>query len=260
MFSLCLCVRARRAGEEGGRALLVAAIGVAAAAQRLLLGPWNTGHVHQECVHHEDPAHGNPPIRRAKPDQQVGEPVQPFEEVVGVAGPCPQSGVAHSAAVFRSCTKAGKLGVGHRFATEREHPESDAGEVVPGERRAGRAGSGPDRQREQQSPERLHLEKTKHEDLHPRAESFAQIAVSPVFAFRSDAAQQVRAKTHSPHANQRRQQPLALSSSVVRAEREPHADHTGAEGPGDVDSAGVVRAVLHEPQRAHHRGHHQPGR
>src|SRR3982751_4082983 len=118
-------------GNERADLALVAPVVLAARAQRLRLAPGNAADAVQEHEHQQRTGKGQPPACVAEREQQVGEPVDPFEEIVRVARPGPQADAAGKAAVGRILAELRKLVVRERFAAYREHPDGGRGEDLP---------------------------------------------------------------------------------------------------------------------------------
>ena len=115
-----LCVGRGAGGEEGAGARLVGAKRVAAAAQHRALQRRNAGDVHQQPVHESRCRQRQPAQRvaagRVDREQRVGEPAEPFEEIVGMTRPAPQPDIADLAAIGRIAAEAAHLAVGQTLA------------------------------------------------------------------------------------------------------------------------------------------------
>jgi len=68
-------------------------------------------------------------------DDRPGAPAEPFEEIVGVPRPAPQSDVADR--TFVHAGKPAQLGVGHTFADDCDDQQADAGDIGRGRKGGG---------------------------------------------------------------------------------------------------------------------------
>ena len=96
--------------------MLVAAVGVAAAADGLLLGHGDAGHAKEQIentcgANDRDPAPG-----RAEGEDEECDPDEPFEKVVGMAAEAPEADGADLTFVGGVLFEGGELGVGKGFA------------------------------------------------------------------------------------------------------------------------------------------------
>src|ERR1700743_3646629 len=86
---------ARRRRKERAGSCLVVAKRLAVALQHVLFERRDAGHMNQQPVHADRSAYGGKAPRIAAADidreQTVGKPAEPFEEVVGMTRPSPQS-------------------------------------------------------------------------------------------------------------------------------------------------------------------------
>ena len=81
----------RRQRDERAGGALVLAVVVAAAFQGLALGVGDAGKPVQEQQHHHRAGQRDPDQWPVQGEQRVAEPVQPFEEIVGMARVAPQA-------------------------------------------------------------------------------------------------------------------------------------------------------------------------
>ena len=88
--------RPRWQWDEGTRLALVAAVVLAPALQRLLLGRRDAGHEDDEEEHRRRRGEAEPAVGGRERDERVGDPRQPLEEVVRVARVAPEAPRASS--------------------------------------------------------------------------------------------------------------------------------------------------------------------
>ena len=104
---------AARQGPERADPRLVGAERVPAGSQHMRLERRDAGDVHEQPVHEGRPRERQPAPRIAAGevdgDQRVGDPAEPFEEVVRVARPSPEPGVADLAPVGRRRRGTGRV-------------------------------------------------------------------------------------------------------------------------------------------------------
>ncbi len=99
--SLCGHSPARRQRKEDAGARLIVAVALAARTQHLLLKRRDAGNIYQDPVHEgrRQQRRPAPSVIRRDRDDGIGEPARPFEEIIRVARPAPQTDVAHPAPV-----------------------------------------------------------------------------------------------------------------------------------------------------------------
>jgi len=113
------------AGRTGSRAQLTVAVARAAVGQHLRSQRGNARDADQDPVHEDrfqqrrDP----PRIMERESDDGIGEPADPFEEIVGMARPAPESGIADLAPVGGISAETLELRIGQRSAADSDCPD-----------------------------------------------------------------------------------------------------------------------------------------
>ena len=238
--------RFRKPWHEDGRLPLVAAVRVAARAQRRLLRGRDAGDEEDEVENERRREEGDPAPRRRGRDQRVGDPRQRLEEVVRMARVAPQAGAHDAAPVGRIGAEGRELSVGRRLERERRQPQRSAEPLNRRDRRVLVERREQRRHREQRGDERLRLIEDREAELLVAAfaPAPAQLLVAPVLAVAEALAHERSDPKVLERDRDRDQEPLR--ESARREERVEHGAHGDRRAPARVDCGRVSRPALDE--------------
>ena len=194
--------------------------------------------------------------RKIDGDDRIAEPAEPFEEIVRMPRPAPQSGVANRRAGGRGPAKRPQLPVGERLAGDGDDKDEHGDEVLQPQIRRRVTGGEEDRECQRDAHQRLLLRQEPHLPRRVlRAPGPAQRRIARVIDNAGGTRGDMQAKAHRPGEHGNRHQPAPRRARGRRGgerhERAEKADDAEPEGPHRVDPAGIAGRLLGDPAERH---------
>ena len=186
-------------------------------------------------------------------DHGIGQPPEPFEEIIGMARPAPQSDVANPALVGGIGAERLELRIRQRLAGNAGQQDQRAEIVRRPQPVAGNARGDKDRECQRDRSEPLILQEDEHPPRRIGAPFPGEGRIAGIVRYPGGADRDVNPEPQRPDRDQRRHQPLPGigRGTLDRPQGAPDADQAERKGPDGVDPAGIAGPLLHHPGARH---------
>lgn len=177
-------------------------------------------------------------------------PVKPFEEIVGMAGPAPETDITNALEALVFAAELGKLPVGQRLADDRDHGDGERSVMKIAER-IGRSGCCNHGQSKHERHDRLDLQELEKLLRSVFAPFLDQRCITRIFAGEAAATANVDCQTPRPERQNNGGEHAGTGGQNPRKCQTDNGGEPGQRGPGHVDPAAIAGLSLDGPGRSH---------